>query len=175
MPDALSPRAPQNMFAAFANNPQLAVNDASAPTAKDDFVNDPEKLCTEIVVRDQANQVAFHYRVQDSPGAPARPHSTLNPKVPFRGCHALTLPPAVLSRCAAGPCRHGCTCCAPGPVLHGACDWPAAAGLGAVRCSQWLSQRAVLGGWEGRQQPAAAAAYASALPWAVPCRLLTQP
>ena len=56
------------MFAAFANNASLAVNDASAPTAKDDFVNDPEKLCTEIVVRDQQNQVAFHYRVQDSPG-----------------------------------------------------------------------------------------------------------
>ena len=56
------------MFAAFAKDAALAVNDASAPTAKDDFVNDPEKLCTEIVVRDQQNQVAFHYRVQDSPG-----------------------------------------------------------------------------------------------------------
>ena len=62
------------MFAAFANNPQLAVNDASAPTAKDDFVNDPDKLCTEIVVRDQMNQVAFHYRVQDSPGEAKRLH-----------------------------------------------------------------------------------------------------
>ena len=58
----------QNMFAAYAQNPSLSVNDASAPTAKEDFVSDPEKLCTEIVVRDQQNQVAFHYRVQDSPG-----------------------------------------------------------------------------------------------------------
>ena len=56
------------MFAAYAQNPSLSVNDASAPTAKEDFVSDPEKLCTEIVVRDQQNQVAFHYRVQDSPG-----------------------------------------------------------------------------------------------------------
>ena len=56
------------MFAAYAQNASLSVNDASAPTAKEDFVSDPEKLCTEIVVRDQQNQVAFHYRVQDSPG-----------------------------------------------------------------------------------------------------------
>ena len=31
----------------------------SQPTAKDDFVNVPDKLCTEIVVRHQMNQVAF--------------------------------------------------------------------------------------------------------------------
>ena len=57
----------QNMFAAYAQNASLSVNDASAPTAKEDFVSDPEKLCTEIVVRDQQNQVAFHYRVQGLP------------------------------------------------------------------------------------------------------------
>ena len=31
-------------------------------------MTDPDKLCTDIVVRDQMIQVAFQYRVQDSPG-----------------------------------------------------------------------------------------------------------
>ena len=32
-------------------------------------MNDPDKLCTKIVVRNQINQVAFHYRVQDCLGS----------------------------------------------------------------------------------------------------------
>ena len=58
----------QNMFAAYSQDSTLPVNDASSPTAKDDFISAPEKLCTDITVRDEANLIAFHYRVQDSPG-----------------------------------------------------------------------------------------------------------
>lgn len=40
-------------------------------TSKDVFVKHPEKLSTEIVVRDERNLIAYHYRVQDTPGRPA--------------------------------------------------------------------------------------------------------
>ena len=62
----------QNMFAAYSQDATLPVNDASAPTAKDDFISAPEKLCTDITVRDETNMIAFHYRVQDSPGVCVR-------------------------------------------------------------------------------------------------------
>ena len=62
------------MFAAYCQDAKLPVNDASAPTAKDDFISAPDKLCTEITVKDEQNQIAFHYRVQDSPGG-ASPNS----------------------------------------------------------------------------------------------------
>lgn len=58
----------QNMFAAYSQDATLPVNDASAPTAKDDFISSPEKLCTDITVKDEQNMIAFHYRVQDTPG-----------------------------------------------------------------------------------------------------------
>lgn len=61
----------QNMFAAYCQDSTLPVNDASAPTAKEDFISAPEKLCTDITVRDENNLIAFHYRVQDSPGKAA--------------------------------------------------------------------------------------------------------
>ena len=47
----------------------------SKHTAKANAVNEPDKLCSEIVPRDQMNQVAFHYHVQDSPGEPAAFHA----------------------------------------------------------------------------------------------------
>ena len=38
-------------------------------------MNDCDKLCTEIVVCDQMNQLAFHYRVLDSTGEPVAVHA----------------------------------------------------------------------------------------------------
>ena len=37
-------------------------------TSKDTFVQHPDKLQTEIVVKDERNMLAYHYRVQDTPG-----------------------------------------------------------------------------------------------------------
>lgn len=37
-------------------------------TSKDTFVKSPDKLMTEIVVKDERNMLAYHYRVQDTPG-----------------------------------------------------------------------------------------------------------
>ncbi|KAK9844319.1 hypothetical protein WJX74_000764 [Apatococcus lobatus] len=58
----------KNLFASYAQDPDLHVNDASAPTCRDLFINQPERLCTEIIVKDPSNQTAFHYQVQDTPG-----------------------------------------------------------------------------------------------------------
>lgn len=69
----------QNMFAAYSQDATLPVNDASAPTAKDDFISSPEKLCTDITVKDEQNMIAFHYRVQDTPGGASRPASDCSP------------------------------------------------------------------------------------------------
>ena len=62
----------KNLFASYAQDPDLHVNDASAPTCRDLFINQPERLCTEIIVKDPSNQTAFHYQVQDTPGGPSR-------------------------------------------------------------------------------------------------------
>ena len=56
------------MFASYAQDPDLKVNDVSAPTSKDEFISAPEKLCTEIIVSDHSSQTRFHYKVQDTPG-----------------------------------------------------------------------------------------------------------
>ena len=58
----------KNLFASYAQDPDLHVNDASAPTCRDLFINQPERLCTEIIVKDPSNQTAYHYLVQDTPG-----------------------------------------------------------------------------------------------------------
>ena len=41
------------------------------------FERNPGELCTEIVVEDEQTQNRFHYRVQDTPGAPTEPKRTL--------------------------------------------------------------------------------------------------
>ena len=41
------------------------------------FERNPGELCTEIVVEDEQTQNRFHYRVQDTPGAPTGPKRTL--------------------------------------------------------------------------------------------------
>ena len=58
----------KNMFASYAQDADLKVNDVSPPTSKDEFVHSPEKLCTEIIVSDQTTQTRYHYKVQDTPG-----------------------------------------------------------------------------------------------------------
>ena len=44
------------------------MNDVPGATSKDTFVKSPDKLMTEIVVKDERNMLAYHYRVQDTPG-----------------------------------------------------------------------------------------------------------
>lgn len=58
----------KNLFAAFAQDPELRVNDVPGPTSKDIFAKDPDRLLTEILVRDEATMTSYHYRVQDTPG-----------------------------------------------------------------------------------------------------------
>ena len=58
----------KNLFASYTQDPNLKVNDVPGSTSKDTFVHHPEKLQTEIVVRDERNLIAYHYRVQDTPG-----------------------------------------------------------------------------------------------------------
>ena len=40
----------------------------AGPTSKDIFAKDPDRLLTEIVVKDEATMTSYHYRVQDTPG-----------------------------------------------------------------------------------------------------------
>ena len=47
------------MFASYAQDADLKINDVSAPTSKDEFVHSPEKLCTEIVVSDPTTQTRY--------------------------------------------------------------------------------------------------------------------
>lgn len=72
----------KNMFASYAQDADLKVNDVSPPTSKDEFMNSPEKLCTEIVVSDQTTQTRYHYKVQDTPGYDSMEVTTLPLKVP---------------------------------------------------------------------------------------------
>lgn len=58
----------KNLFASYANDPDLKVNDASASTAARTFIESPEKLMTEVTVEDKKNLIKFHYRIQDTPG-----------------------------------------------------------------------------------------------------------
>lgn len=41
---------------------------SAGPTSKDIFAKDPDRLLTEILVRDEATMTSYHYRVQDTPG-----------------------------------------------------------------------------------------------------------
>lgn len=56
------------MFASYAQDPDLKVNDVSPPTSKEEFITSPDKLCTEIMVADHASQTRYHFKVQDTPG-----------------------------------------------------------------------------------------------------------
>lgn len=58
----------RNLFAAYARDASFPVNDASMPNAQRIFADNPELLCTEIVLQDTENKVYFHYLVQDTPG-----------------------------------------------------------------------------------------------------------
>ena len=58
----------KNLFASYTQDPNLQVNDVPGSTSKDTFVQHPDKLLTEIVVKDERNMLAYHYRVQDTPG-----------------------------------------------------------------------------------------------------------
>lgn len=58
----------KNLFASYTQDPNMKVNDVPGSTSKDTFVQHPDKLQTEIVVRDERNLIAYHYRVQDTPG-----------------------------------------------------------------------------------------------------------
>ncbi|KAK9831503.1 hypothetical protein WJX81_003303 [Elliptochloris bilobata] len=58
----------KNLLAAYAQDPDLTVNDAAGPDAAKTFESAPEKMCTTIVVRDHSTMTAFNYRVQDTPG-----------------------------------------------------------------------------------------------------------
>jgi len=49
----------KNMFASYAQDADLKINDVSAPTSKDEFVHSPEKLCTEIIVSDPTTQTRY--------------------------------------------------------------------------------------------------------------------
>lgn len=72
----------------------MRVNDVPGSTSKDTFVHHPDKLLTEIVVKDERNMIAYHYRVQDTPGA--SPSATANT------CTAL--------HCIALPCMSSTVC-----------------------------------------------------------------
>ena len=63
----------KNLFASYTQDPNMKVNDVPGSTSKDAFVQHPDKLQTEIVVRDERNLIAYHYRVQDTPGELTEP------------------------------------------------------------------------------------------------------
>lgn len=58
----------RNLFAAYASDVDFPVADASAPGAFDLFQSHPERLCTELVVKDEDAMVWWHYLIQDTPG-----------------------------------------------------------------------------------------------------------
>jgi septin family protein len=58
----------QNLFAAYAQDPNLKVASVAGPTSKQVFASNPQQLCTTIDVTDEANQIRYHYSVQDTPG-----------------------------------------------------------------------------------------------------------
>lgn len=58
----------KNLFASYTQDPNMKVNDVPGSTSKETFVQHPDKLLTEIVVKDERNMIAYHYRVQDTPG-----------------------------------------------------------------------------------------------------------
>ena len=68
----------KNLFASYTQDPNLQVNDVPGSTSKDTFVQHPDKLLTEIVVRDERNMLAYHYRVQDTPGQSCHSHACIS-------------------------------------------------------------------------------------------------
>jgi hypothetical protein len=49
-------------------NPDLPVHDATPATSKTVFAEDPDQLCTEVVVTDSQKPTRYHYLIQDTPG-----------------------------------------------------------------------------------------------------------
>lgn len=86
----------KNLFASYANDPDLKVNDASASTAARTFVESPEKLMTEVTVEDKKNLLVFHYRIQDTPGVVHLP--SLQPWLRPCVCPGNLTPPVHLPR-----------------------------------------------------------------------------
>lgn len=58
----------QNLFASYAQDPNLRVAGVSGPTSKEVFANNPQQLCTTIDVEDPETRTRYHYAVQDTPG-----------------------------------------------------------------------------------------------------------
>ncbi|PRW59161.1 septin GTPase [Chlorella sorokiniana] len=58
----------RNLFAAYARDASFPINDAGGPNARRVFAENPEALCTEIVLQDSEHKVYYHYLVQDTPG-----------------------------------------------------------------------------------------------------------
>ena len=60
----------KNLLAPYAQDPNLAVNDApGSEEALHKFRVNPERMCTTVVVNDHSSLTSFNYRVQDTPGA----------------------------------------------------------------------------------------------------------
>uniref|UniRef100_A0A1D1ZRQ5 Septin-type G domain-containing protein n=1 Tax=Auxenochlorella protothecoides TaxID=3075 RepID=A0A1D1ZRQ5_AUXPR len=57
----------KNLFAAYASDPKFPVADTPARGARKAFQDNPESLCTEVVLQDVERRVCYHYRVQDTP------------------------------------------------------------------------------------------------------------
>jgi hypothetical protein len=59
----------KNLLAPYAQDPNLAVNDApGTEEALTAFAKRPERMCTSVVVNDHSTLTSFHYSVQDTPG-----------------------------------------------------------------------------------------------------------
>lgn len=58
----------QNLFASYAQDPELRVAGVQGATSRQAFEENPEQLCTTIDVEDPETQTRYHYSVQDTPG-----------------------------------------------------------------------------------------------------------
>jgi hypothetical protein len=54
----------RNLFAAYASDVDFPVADASAPGAAAVFASSPDRLCTELVVKDEEAHTWWRYLVQ---------------------------------------------------------------------------------------------------------------
>lgn len=54
----------------YVNTIHVAAKYSRHDAVEQIFERNPVELCTEIVVEDDSTQNRFHYRVQDTPGAP---------------------------------------------------------------------------------------------------------
>jgi hypothetical protein len=80
----------KNLLAPYAQDPNLAVNDApGTEEALHAFRANPERMCTTVIVNDHSSMTSFHYAVQDTPGACQGPPF-------FDLAHGLTWAPAAI-------------------------------------------------------------------------------